>query len=70
MDDTMVHMLPIIYQRLLQLAADPSEASSLLQKQILKIFYAYVQVNMYNFCLCSFYFCVGILVITLTMLFP
>ncbi|BFZ04143.1 hypothetical protein BsWGS_07182 [Bradybaena similaris] len=43
MDDTMVHMLPIIYQRLLQLAADPSEASSLLQKQILKIFYAYVQ---------------------------
>ncbi|KAI8780568.1 importin-7, partial [Biomphalaria glabrata] len=43
MDDTMTHMLPILYQRLIQLAADSSEASCLLQKQILKIFYAYTQ---------------------------
>ncbi|XP_059170655.1 importin-7-like [Physella acuta] len=43
MDDTMTHMLPILFQRLIQLAQDPSEASCLLQKQILKIFYAYTQ---------------------------
>ncbi|XP_005102563.1 importin-7 isoform X2 [Aplysia californica] len=43
MDDTMKHMLPILYQRLVQLAQEPSETSSLLQKQILKIYFAYTQ---------------------------
>lgn len=43
MDDQMKHMLPILYQRLLQLGNDPSEPCNLLQKQILKIFYAYTQ---------------------------
>ena len=44
MDDTMKHMLPILYQRLVQFAPDTSEVSSLLQKQILKIYFAYTQV--------------------------
>lgn len=43
MDDTMKHMLPILYQRLVQFAPDTSEVSSLLQKQILKIYFAYTQ---------------------------
>ncbi|KAK7477196.1 hypothetical protein BaRGS_00031581 [Batillaria attramentaria] len=43
MDQTMKHMMPLIYQRILQLMPDPSEASNLLQKQILKIFYAFTQ---------------------------
>ncbi|XP_023243246.1 importin-7-like [Centruroides sculpturatus] len=39
-----MHMLlPMIYQRCLQLLVDVSEASVLLQKQILKIFFALVQ---------------------------
>ncbi|KAH3857509.1 hypothetical protein DPMN_100118, partial [Dreissena polymorpha] len=43
LDDAMVHILPVCYQRCLQLLPDPSEHSVLLQKQILKIFYAYIQ---------------------------
>ena len=45
MDDTMKHMLPILYQRLAQLSAETSEASNLLQKQILKIYFAYIQAS-------------------------
>lgn len=37
-------MLPLLYQRMVQLLPDPSELSNLLQKQILKIFYAFTQV--------------------------
>lgn len=43
LDDAMVHMLPLCYQRCVQLLPDPSEASNLLQKQILKIYYAFIQ---------------------------
>jgi len=43
MDEVMLHMLPILYQRLAQLAPDLTEASSLLQKQILKIYFAFTQ---------------------------
>lgn len=43
MDQTMKLMLPLLYQRMVQLLPDPSELSNLLQKQILKIFYAFTQ---------------------------
>ncbi|XP_052799947.1 importin-7-like isoform X2 [Mya arenaria] len=43
LDEGMRHLLPLCYQRGTQLLPDPSEASVLLQKQILKIFYAYIQ---------------------------
>ncbi|KAK3603195.1 hypothetical protein CHS0354_036118, partial [Potamilus streckersoni] len=43
LDDAMRHLLPLIYQRCIQLLPDPSEASQLLQKQILKIYYAFIQ---------------------------
>ncbi|PVD34212.1 hypothetical protein C0Q70_05478 [Pomacea canaliculata] len=44
MDQTMKLMLPLLYQRMqFQLLPDPSELSNLLQKQILKIFYAFTQ---------------------------
>ncbi|KAL5007680.1 hypothetical protein ScPMuIL_016486 [Solemya velum] len=43
LDAAMQHMLPLIYQRCHQLLPDPSETSTLLQKQILKIYYAFIQ---------------------------
>ncbi|XP_064603784.1 importin-7-like [Liolophura sinensis] len=43
LNQAMQHLLPIIYQRCQQLLPDVSEASNLLQKQILKIFYALTQ---------------------------
>ncbi|XP_071104621.1 importin-7-like [Haliotis cracherodii] len=43
LDDMMVHMLPLVYQRTLPLLQDNSELSNLLQKQILKIFFAFTQ---------------------------
>lgn len=43
LDEAMVHLLPMIYQRCVQLLPDNSEASNLLQKQILKIYYAFIQ---------------------------
>lgn len=44
LDAAMQHMLPLIYQRCNQLLPDLSETSTLLQKQILKIYYAFIQV--------------------------
>lgn len=38
-------LLPMIYQRCVQLLEDESEVSVALQKQILKIYYALVQVD-------------------------
>uniref|UniRef100_A0A1W7RAB8 Importin-7 n=1 Tax=Hadrurus spadix TaxID=141984 RepID=A0A1W7RAB8_9SCOR len=43
LNEAMHMLLPMIYQRCLQLLGDMSEASVLLQKQILKIFFALVQ---------------------------
>ncbi|XP_067127440.1 importin-7 isoform X2 [Centruroides vittatus] len=43
LNEAMHMLLPMIYQRCLQLLVDVSEASVLLQKQILKIFFALVQ---------------------------
>jgi hypothetical protein len=45
LDTAMAHMLPLCYQRCAQLLPDPSEASNLLQKQVLKIYYAFIQVH-------------------------
>ena len=44
----MVRILPVLYHRCFQLLTDPSEASVLLQKLILKIFYALTQVSNNN----------------------
>lgn len=40
----MAIILPVVYQRLISLMPDESEYSVLLQKQILKVFYAFIQV--------------------------
>lgn len=46
MDDVMIVILPILFQRLMQLFAHhDSDQSALIQKQILKIFHAYTQVS-------------------------
>ncbi|KAK6191779.1 hypothetical protein SNE40_003377 [Patella caerulea] len=42
-DETMTALLPLLYERVVQLLPDQSEISNLLQKQILKIFYAFTQ---------------------------
>lgn len=44
LDDAMAIILPVVYQRLISLMPDESEYSVLLQKQILKVFYAFIQV--------------------------
>lgn len=44
LDDAMRVILPVVYQRLVNFMPDESEYSVLLQKQILKVFYAFVQV--------------------------
>ena len=44
LNEAMRVILPLIHQRCVQLFPDPSEASVSIQKQILKIFYALVQV--------------------------
>lgn len=44
LDEAMKLLLPMCYQRCTQLLTDLSEASNLLQKQILKIYYAFIQV--------------------------
>jgi hypothetical protein len=44
LDDSMAAMLPLLYQRITFMMQDQSEASVLLQKQILKIYYAFIQV--------------------------
>ncbi|GFY57812.1 importin-7 [Trichonephila inaurata madagascariensis] len=43
LNEAMNMLLPMIYQRCVQLLPDPSEVSALLQKQILKIFFALIQ---------------------------
>ncbi|GIY51835.1 hypothetical protein CDAR_477292 [Caerostris darwini] len=43
LNDAMNLLLPMIYQRCAQLTPDPSDVSALLQKQILKIFFALIQ---------------------------
>lgn len=43
LNEAMNMLLPMIYQRCAQLVHDPSEVSALLQKQILKIFFALIQ---------------------------
>ncbi|XP_041366189.1 importin-7-like [Gigantopelta aegis] len=43
LDELMVHLLPLIYQRIIHLMPDVGELANLLQKQILKIFYVYTQ---------------------------
>ena len=48
MNQAMAHLLHLCYQRCAQLMPDLSEASNLLQKQILKILYAYIQVAISN----------------------
>lgn len=45
MDNAMKCIMPLLYQRIVQMMPDPSDISVLLQKQILKIFYAFVQVG-------------------------
>ncbi|ESO95346.1 hypothetical protein LOTGIDRAFT_214997 [Lottia gigantea] len=42
-DDTMTAMLPLLYERIVHLLPDQTELSNLIQKQILKIFYAFTQ---------------------------
>ena len=46
LNEAMHLLLPMIYQRCVQLLPDNSEVSVLLQKQILKIFFALVQYNL------------------------
>ncbi|XP_055947486.1 importin-7-like [Argiope bruennichi] len=43
LNEAMNMLLPMIYQRCVQLVHDPSDVSALLQKQILKIFFALIQ---------------------------
>ncbi|XP_076472209.1 importin-7-like [Babylonia areolata] len=43
LDVAMKAILPMLYQRIVQMMPDPSELSVLLQKQILKILYAFTQ---------------------------
>ncbi|XP_022334260.1 importin-7-like isoform X2 [Crassostrea virginica] len=43
LDDAMGVILPVVYQRLVSLMPDESEYAVLLQKQILKVFYAFIQ---------------------------
>jgi dihydrodipicolinate synthase/N-acetylneuraminate lyase len=45
MDDVMIVILPLLYQRFMQLFThNDSDQSALIQKQILKIFHAFSQV--------------------------
>ena len=53
LDEAMKLLLPICYQRCTQLLTDVSEAANLLQKQILKIYYAFIQVRVW--CLKIYY---------------
>ncbi|KAK2154166.1 hypothetical protein LSH36_275g06021 [Paralvinella palmiformis] len=46
LNQAMHHILPIIQQRCLQLMADQSEPAILLQKQILKVFFALIQFHL------------------------
>lgn len=46
MNEAMNLLLPMIYQIAVQLLAEPSDPSYLLQKQILKIYYAMTQLNL------------------------
>ena len=43
LNEAMKHLLPLIHQRCIQLLPDQSELSVLIQKQILKCFYALIQ---------------------------
>ena len=45
LNDAMALLLPLIHQMCTQLLADQSEISVTIQKQILKIFFALIQVN-------------------------
>jgi len=45
LNDAMVLLLPIIHEMCSKLLADDSEMSVTIQKQILKIFFALIQVN-------------------------
>ena len=57
MDDVMNAILPILFQRFMQLFAhQDSDQSALIQKQILKIFHAYTQVTIPIFILVSLRF--------------
>ena len=46
LDESMNLFLPLLYQRLAGMVRDNSEPSIILQKQILKIFYAFIQYSM------------------------
>lgn len=46
MDEAMQLLLPLMKQRLVELLPDDSDASLLIQKQILKIFYAFLQYHL------------------------
>lgn len=43
LNDAMLLLLPQVYSLCIRLLPDPSEQSTLLQKQILKIFFAFTQ---------------------------
>ena len=45
LNQAMTVLLPLAHQRCVQLVSDQSEHSVLLQKQILKVFYALIQVS-------------------------
>lgn len=47
--EAMRMLLPMCYERMVHLIPDPSEHSTLLQKLILKIFYAMTQVGHQDF---------------------
>ena len=50
LNQAMQHLLPLIHQRCVQLLPDQSEASVVIQKQILKVFYALIQVSLFGLC--------------------
>ena len=52
LDDAMGVILPVVYQRLVSLMPDESEYAVLLQKQILKVFYAFIQVIVLGSIIC------------------
>ena len=48
LNEAMKHILPLMYQRCVELGNDDSEMSLLTQKQILKVFFALIQVHGYK----------------------
>ena len=52
LDGPMSRLLPRLHHIAVQLFADPSELSVLVQKQILKVFFSLIQVRLANVLLC------------------